>query len=277
MKTTKLIICLFLITLFTFITKAQISTNKDITSLINKSEKDSIAQIERLAALEFHKLINNYRKSKGLSDISWDETLWIATKNHNEWMSEANTLSHHQTKRNKYYTGQNPGDRFDYAAGGNSPNSWSGENALYNYSAHGESIKEIAKNIVSRSFIQWKNSPGHNQNMLGKSHVTHGTAFKIYGGKVWGTDLFASSSKSYSQKDKQVIYTKTKSEKRIRFSTFKTKRNLTAQLIKSLDMKVRKNKNNEAKKKAERLLTKGLKIKMPQEFYIQNKQQQNLK
>lgn len=259
MKTIVIITCLFFSSTSIYI--AQITTNKAIGVLINKAEKDSVAQIERLAALEFHKLINHYRKSKGLSSITWDETLWITTRNHNEWMAEANVLSHHQTKKNKYFTGTNPGDRFDFAAGGNSPNNWSGENALYNFSAFGNNIKEISNNIASRSFEQWKNSPGHNRNMLGKSHATHGTAFKIYEDKVWGTDLFASTGRPYSTKENQIIYTKKKRKKKARFSTFKTKRELTVQILNGLNMKVKKSKNSEAKKKAERLLNKRFKNK----------------
>ena len=121
MKTIKPILCSLIFLLFLPSINAQISTNKDIAILLEKSEKDSIAKIERLAALGFHKLINEYRQSKNLSVISWDETLWIATKNHNAWMAEADILSHNQYKKNKYYTGSGPGDRFNYAAGGNSP------------------------------------------------------------------------------------------------------------------------------------------------------------
>ncbi|MBL4669261.1 MAG: CAP domain-containing protein [Flavobacteriales bacterium] len=261
MKTIKPILCSLIFLLFLPSINAQISTNKDIAILLKKSEKDSIAKIERLAALGFHKLINEYRQSKNLSVISWDETLWIATKNHNAWMAEADILSHNQYKKNKYYTGSGPGDRFNYAAGGNSPNGWSGENALYNYSAYGKSIKEIAQNIAFRSFKQWKNSPGHNRNMLRKGHVSHGTAFKITNDKVWGTDLFSSNNAPYDFNNSTPLYTKTKKKRSKRFSTFKTKRILTTQVLKELSIKIKKSKNSEAKEKVERLLSKRFKNK----------------
>lgn len=262
MKTSLMRAFLIVISLLPFTIKAQINTYKNVNALIKKSETDSVAKIERLAALEFHKLINNYRKSKGLSNMSWDETLWVTTQNHNAWMAEANILSHHQTKKNKYYTGNSPEDRFDYAAGGNSPNNWSGENVLYNFSAFGDNIKEIAQNIASRSFEQWKNSPGHNKNMLGKYHATHGVAFKIYGDRVWGTDLFASSNNGYSDEDYKILYANKKTKKKkVRFSTFKTKRRLQTEIVNGLDVRIKKSKNSEAKKKAYRLLTKRFKQK----------------
>ncbi|NQX98854.1 MAG: hypothetical protein HRT73_13400, partial [Flavobacteriales bacterium] len=146
-------------------------------------------------------------------------------------------------------------------AGGNSPNGRSGENALYNYSAYGKSIKEIAQNIAFRSFKQWKNSPGHNRNMLRKGHVAHGTAFKITNDKVWGTDLFSSNNAPYDFNNSTPLYTKTKKKRSKRFSTFKTKRILTTQVLKELSIKIKKSKNSEAKKKVERLLSKRFKNK----------------
>lgn len=219
---------LLLVTLciVTNIVYAQTYTYKDIDHLLLKAEKDSIAQIERLAALEFHRLINGYRQENNLTPIEWNETIWVATVNHNSWMSNANELSHSQEENTTYFTGTRPGSRLHYAAGGNTSMSWSGENALYNYSSSGSTKKEIAKNIARKSFIQWKNSPGHNKNMLGKSHRSHGVAFKITKDKVWGTDLFSRSVQQQVNPSPMLVNKAAVPvpKKRVRFNSSKNKR-----------------------------------------------------
>ncbi len=265
MKNLRLLWCLVMCTI-SLITNAQIYTVNDVDKLLLTSEKDSVAQIERLAAKEFHKLINEYRVENDLTAISWDETLWIACRNHNSWMAESDNLSHHQTNKNKYYTGNSPSDRFNYAAGGKSKNGWSGENALYNYSAHGKTIPEIAKNIAKGSFTQWKNSPGHNQNMLSSRHAMHGVAFIVAEDRVWGTDLFASGSNNYYQpSDNEPTYAATKTTpKTVRFSPIKTLRSISAdvteQVASSQQLKVKSiNNKGEAYKQARNLLAKRIK------------------
>jgi uncharacterized protein YkwD len=250
---------------FPAIFNAQTYTINDVDKLLSQSEKDSIAKIERLAAKEFHKLINEYRVENNLTTISWDETLWIACRNHNSWMAESNNLSHHQTNKNKNFTGINPSDRFNYAAGGRANNSWSGENALYNYSANGKTIAEIAKNIAETSFTQWKNSPGHNENMLESRHAMHGVAFILNGGKVWGTDLFASGNIYYQPNDNEPKYAATKTTiKTVRFSPTKTLKiisaDVTKQVASSQTLKAKNiNTNGEAYKQAHNLLAKRIK------------------
>ncbi len=271
MKTTRLMWWLAMCILPT-VANAQLYTYQDVDALIEKSKQDSIAEIERMAALEFHKLINKYRTENGLSTIKWNETLWIATINHNKWMTKTGTLSHHQTTNNKYFTGKSPGDRLSYAQAGNSHYGWSGENALYNYSSTGKTKEEIAKNIAQKSFTQWKNSPGHNENMLSKRHGSHGVAFAINGSVVWGTDLFSSygyennpnnetiHSRYYAAKTK----TKTKPKSK-RFSTAKNRRLVHDDLITSINDDLHlKNKNwskksSEAKRLAYRIASKKYK------------------
>ncbi len=227
---------------------AQVYTYQDVDALLKKAEKDSIAHIERLAALKFHELINQYRKENGLNEIKWNETLWIATINHNTWMDKAGDLSHRQKVNTKYFTGNSPGNRLDYAAGGKAGIRWSGENALYNYShksysysnSRGKTKEEIANNIAQRSFNQWKNSPGHNDNMLGKKHGSHGVAFKITSSRVWGTDLFSSSGSDYKPSPSNYMAkAKTKSsipgKKTRRFSTYKNKLILHEELSTTLN------------------------------------------
>ena len=188
---------LFLVILMGFFaigSHAQVYTTSELPRLLSKTSQDSILEIERRAAMEFHTLLNNYRSSKGLKRIYWDDTFWLASRNHCIWMAEHNKLSHSQTPNTALFTGGGPGARHTYVAGASSRASWNGENALYNYSAYGTSIKEIADNIAKRSFNQWKGSPGHERNMR-RNHDVHGVAFILSGSQVWGTDLFGSDYK----------------------------------------------------------------------------------
>ncbi len=41
--------------------------------LMEMAQKDSVAEIERLAALKFHVLINDYRSSKDLDTLLWND------------------------------------------------------------------------------------------------------------------------------------------------------------------------------------------------------------
>ncbi len=212
MKKARLVVGTFVLSVLFNASRAQVHSVYDYEHLINTSKSDSIASIERLSAIEFHKLLNTYRLSKKLDSVVWNETLWIASRNHCVWMSSAEKLSHHQTPKTTHFTGKDPGDRYDYSSGGSAAFSWSGENALYNYSNYGNTINAIAKNIARQSFEQWKNSSGHNTNMLSKSHGMHGTAFIIYNDKVWGTDLFASCNECPQPQEEIRLYAQQKKE-----------------------------------------------------------------
>lgn len=227
--------------------KAQLYTADSWDKLYTLSKSDSLMRIERMAALEFHKLLNVYRKKDGADTIVWNETLWIASRNHCVWMAENDNLSHTQKTGSRQFSGAKPGDRYAYACGGKADYGWSGENALYNFSANGKTPEQIAKSIASASFEQWKNSPGHNANMLSREHGMHGTAFHIDKDQtVWGTDLFARCTQcpgavkanpvAHNQTEPapsepvQVIATQTPTAKPTRFSTEKTKREISTYL-----------------------------------------------
>ena len=173
---------------------AQVYKTSKIPALLKAAKHERKQKIERLAALKFHKLINAYRMKNRINEIKWDESLWLACRNHDIWMSANKELSHDEKKGTKYFTGIEPGDRYIYVTSGKGNYEWSAENALYNYDKKGKTINEIANCIAKNAFEQWKNSPGHNENMLGRNHKAHGVAFYIgKGGMVYGTDLFVSN------------------------------------------------------------------------------------
>lgn len=177
--------------------KAQIAENSQLNTILKNASVDSIQKIERLAAILFHDKINAHRVANGIEKLGWDDTLWLASRNHNMWMMANDQLSHYEKPGTKSFNGYTPGDRYDYAAKGKGKCKWSGENALYNFSAGYGTIAKNAEHIAEYSFQQWKGSPGHNENMLKGSSRVHGVAFTIVSGeRVWATDLFGRPSYS---------------------------------------------------------------------------------
>lgn len=162
-----------------------------LKGIIEHSAMDSLEYIERLAAVQFHQKINEYRLSHGLDALRWNDTLWLISRNHSYWMAMNNKLSHKQIMGSPFYSGYDPGYRVDFVTKKNGRLQWTGENALYFSRFNGNSAKEIASNIAENAIDSWKRSPGHNENML-SNHNAHGTAFIIsQSGLVYGTDLFS--------------------------------------------------------------------------------------
>ena len=166
---------------------------ESIPSFVAKSSTNSIACIERMAAYYFHKILNNYRKEKGLVELHWNDTLWIAGMNHSLWMNRHQELTHTERAKTRYFTGRHVGDRVFYASNENEQLRWSAENALYNSSIKGKDISAIALNMAKHAFEQWKGSPGHKKNMLKENSRSHGVSFIISTEYIWATDVFASN------------------------------------------------------------------------------------
>jgi uncharacterized protein YkwD len=242
---------------------AQIFQTSQLSAVIKKCYTDSVQKTERLAALKFHKLINQYRKENKIDSLAWDDTLWLASRNHNIWMGENAKLSHTQTENTKYFSGKGPGDRYKYATADKGGSSWSGENALYNYSDNGSSIEQISETMAKAAFNQWKNSLGHDENMRAPQSNSHGTAFYLEpDGPVWATDLFsykkfddnfpwvkadpASLEKEVAFADVKNVKTKAETVKKIRI---KDAQQLNVNLLAMLEQ-ISSAKTNKAIKKA---------------------------
>lgn len=162
-----------------------------LNTIVKTSETDSIQYIERLAAYLFHQKLNSYRSAEQLNTVAWDDSLWLACRNHSQWMNVNNQLSHDEKSGTAAYSGSSPGDRYAFATGDKGKAQWCGENALYNYSASGKNANDIAERVAQHSFEQWQASPGHNANMLASAAYLEGTAFIIHNDQVWATSLFA--------------------------------------------------------------------------------------
>jgi len=177
-------------------TKAQyleIFQAKDLNRLLQASEHDSVLYLERLTAIYFHDLLNQYRVENKLKALAWDDTLWLASRNHNIWMLKNNQITHQQQENTKDYSGRSPGERHEYLLEKGKRSPWSGENCLMHFTAASLPI-EIQANLTAKSSLsQWVRSKGHNDNILNPNHDRHGAAFIISGPhhKVIGTDLYA--------------------------------------------------------------------------------------
>lgn len=178
------------------VSNAQKNTINDLDNILKEIETDTIAKIERLAAFEFHHLLNDYRKQQRKQALDFDEIMWIAARNHNLYMKAAGDLTHSEdmklSKLNSYATGSYPSERVDFAAADKELHiSSGGENCLYNYSFYGNNYVEIAKNMALAAFNQWKSSKGHHENMLTTDYKKHGIAFTYDGSTVWATNVFS--------------------------------------------------------------------------------------
>ncbi len=198
-----LILCLaFLLFARIFSCKGQALTIKDLPKLLKQSETDSILKIERLAALKFHKLINEFRIRNHKQPLDWSDVLWLAARNHDVWMWTNDVIGHEEDLGTKYFNGEDTKDRIRYVLK-NKGKYYAGENAYCTYQVLGKNINEISENIAKDSFKAWNESKDHNENMLENDYTTHAVAFRITGiglkkweHAAWATDVFLTN---YSQ------------------------------------------------------------------------------
>ncbi|MCO6494661.1 MAG: CAP domain-containing protein [Bacteroidetes bacterium] len=166
----------------------------DLPKVLKNIESNTILKLERQTALEFHKLINQYRKQNKLDTIAWNDILWLTAQNHNYYMVTKDVLAHEEIKGEKYFTGIDPGDRVDFVTEKKGNLRWSGENCLMRWGTSYREVTDLtqtAKDLAFACIEQWKKSPGHNANMLGVSHKSHGFAVILKDNLVYATDLFS--------------------------------------------------------------------------------------
>lgn len=123
--------------------------------------------------LAFLTLINNYRASYGLPSLTMSGSLYTASMNHNWDMANQRFFSHTGSD------GSTPWDRIRRA--GYTYNTYLGENIAAGYADAGS------------VFTAWRNSPGHNANMLGANFRAIGIS-RVYAsgspyGWYWTTDF----------------------------------------------------------------------------------------
>jgi uncharacterized protein YkwD len=122
----------------------------------------------------FFKLINDYRRSKGLAALAMSQSLGAASEHHSSSMATYNYFDHNLIPEGI---------------------SWSQNMTNYGYSYNTSRGENIAAGHSSAqdTFTQWKNSAGHNANMLSTNYTVIGIG-RVYNssstyGYYWTTDF----------------------------------------------------------------------------------------
>ena len=130
--------------------------------------------------IAFVKLINQYRADNGLSQLKISDAISEAAYRHNSDMGKYGFFDHYTVKSDWFAKGTSPYERMA-KSGYNYNNTYEGENIAAGYVTAADVFKA------------WKNSPGHNANMLnphykviGISRLYVSTSKYIY---FWTTDF----------------------------------------------------------------------------------------
>jgi hypothetical protein len=141
-------------------------------------------------AQSFLGLINNYRAQNNLGPLSIDSALQDSTN----WMSNdmlTSCIAGKYTCSHTDSTGRTFDQRlrdFGYPAGTTAS---AGENIAWGYNGGATTAQQV--------FNLWKNSPGHNANMLGSSYVAIGISRSCSGGNcAWVNDFGSKIVKPYN-------------------------------------------------------------------------------
>lgn len=143
----------------------------------------STSQLKR----ELAEAINAYRVENGLSELESDPILEKAAFSQCEYMAKYDTLTHSQKKG----TLKTPEKRVKYFKGKTFLSV--GENILYTPVESFKLNKKEVSDLATTIFLQWKNSPQHNANMLGTEYTFAGISFKedLKKKRIFAAQVFA--------------------------------------------------------------------------------------
>jgi uncharacterized protein YkwD len=129
--------------------------------------------------INFVNMLNDYRAANGLSPLLVSDMISEATYRHNHDMAKYGFFSHYSVQSDWFATNATPWDRM--AASGYNFNTSKGENI-----AAGQST-------AAAVFDAWKNSAGHNANMLNSAYTVIGVSeYQLAGSPYtfyWTTDF----------------------------------------------------------------------------------------
>lgn len=159
----------------------QVFTLDSLNALMNATKYPEL-QTEIKMAQQIHTLINKHRVQKKLSKLQWNDTLWLAARNHAVYLLLNNLTGHTQQAGKVGFTGTSPEQRVTYLLGKTPDYNMGGENV---YSQTGFAFESITQN----SFSAWLNSQGHKEN-IESNYNQHGIAVLSYQGKQVAVDIF---------------------------------------------------------------------------------------
>ncbi len=120
----------------------------------------------------FVQLLNDYRVSNGLQPLLVSDMISEACDRHNSDMGKYRFFDHYTQGSDWFAIGASPWDRM--AASGYNFNTYKGENIAAGYST------------AAAVFTGWKNSAGHNANMLGANYEVMGVSLEYVAGSPYG-------------------------------------------------------------------------------------------
>lgn len=167
--------------------KKELKYASDVVNLKEQLKTDSILRFEYDCAMEFHAHLNDYRTSRKLKPLRWNDTLWVVAMNHGIYLNENNLFSHQQIARKSLFSGIQPGNRYNFVVKSNQSISGYGEN-LFKTSFYNQNTPA---HHALEAFNAWKKSAGHNKNMLYKLYDEHGTAVISGESSLIFTDFFS--------------------------------------------------------------------------------------
>ena len=137
------------------------------------------AQAYSAEEAQFLVLINQYRAQNGLQPLLVSDVITVACYRHNSDMAKYSFFDHSSLQSDYYPPGAAPWDRM--RAEGYNYNTYMGENIAAGYAT------------AAAVFEAWRNSPGHNANMLGANFKVIGISLKEVPGShyryYWTTDF----------------------------------------------------------------------------------------
>ena len=182
--------------------KKELKYASDVANLKEQLKTDSILRFEYACALEFHKYLNDYRTSRKLKPLRWNDTLWVVAMNHGIYLNENDLFSHEQIARKSLFSGVQPGNRYNFVVQSKQNIAGYGENlfmtSFYNLNTPAHHALE--------AFNAWKKSPGHNKNMLYKSFDEHGTAVVSGESSLIFTDFFFMNNPTLKERKRKFSF-----------------------------------------------------------------------
>jgi len=122
--------------------------------------------------IAFVQLVNEYRASRGLQTLLVSDMISEACDRHSSDMGKYRFFDHYTVQSDWFTTGASPWDRM--AASGYNFNTYKGENIAAGYST------------AATVFTGWKNSSGHNANMLNGDYRVIGVSMVYVSGSPYG-------------------------------------------------------------------------------------------
>jgi uncharacterized protein YkwD len=130
----------------------------DALPTLVKNQRDPALETERQLARETHDKINLHRQSLKLQPLRWNDTLWLAARNHAIYLLKNKASAHNQEKGKAEYSGKSVQERVDYLLEGSKIINNLGENV---YTSGFGSINSMPND----AFQAWLQSEPHKKNM----------------------------------------------------------------------------------------------------------------